>query len=92
MVYALALVYVHGPRYKSGYNKPSDDNLLGVDMTDWGGLHRQRAHAPFNQVRNADGGYREYVRHQLATISKAMPMAPLGVSGCCAFVVSPMHS
>ena len=49
-------------------NKPSDDNLLGVDMPDWGGLHRQRAHAPFNQVRNADGGYREYVRHQLAKL------------------------
>ena len=48
--------------------QPSDANLLGVDMTDWGGLRRQRACAPFNQVRNANGGYREYVRHQLAKL------------------------
>ena len=48
--------------------QPSDANLLGVYMADWGGLRRQRARAPFNQVRNADGGYREYVRHQLAKL------------------------
>ena len=46
--------------------QPSDANLLDVDMADWGGLRRQRACAPFNQVRGAQGGYREYVRHQLA--------------------------
>ena len=31
--------------------QPSDANLLDVDMADWGGLRRQRACAPFNQVR-----------------------------------------
>ena len=47
---------------------PSDANLLGVDMTDWGGLRRARACAPFNQLRAAQGGYREYVRRQLAKL------------------------
>eukprot|EP00964_Phaeocystis_antarctica_P162515 scaffold136942_cov217-Phaeocystis_antarctica.AAC.1 len=42
--------------------RPSDDNLLGVDMADWGGLRKARACAPFQQIRNAQGGYREYVR------------------------------
>ena len=46
----------------------SDDNLLGVDMAEWGGLRRQRACAPFNQVRGAQGGYREYVHRQLAKL------------------------
>ena len=48
--------------------QPSDANLLGVDMADWGGLRRPRACAPFNQVRGAQGGYREYVRRQLAKL------------------------
>ena len=48
--------------------QPSDANLLGVDMSDWGGLRRPRACAPFNQVREAQGGYRSYVRRQLAKL------------------------
>eukprot|EP00966_Prymnesium_polylepis_P167928 3882574-Prymnesium_polylepis.1 len=48
--------------------QPSDANLLGVDMTDWGGLRRPRACAPFNQLRGANGGYRLYVRRQLAKL------------------------
>ena len=48
--------------------QPSDANSLGVDMADWGGLRRQRACAPFNQMRRAAGGYREYVRKQLAKL------------------------
>ena len=47
---------------------PSDANLLAVDMTDWGGLRRPRACSPFNQWRAAAGGYREYVRRQLAKL------------------------
>ena len=47
---------------------PSDVNLLGVDMADWGGLRRPRACAPFQQIRNAEGGYREYVRRQLVKL------------------------
>ena len=48
--------------------RPSDANLLGVDMSDWGGLLRPRACAPFNQLRAANGGYRVYVRRQLAKL------------------------
>ena len=47
---------------------PSDANVLGVDMADWGGLRRARACSPFNQWRAAAGGYREYVRRQLAKL------------------------
>ena len=48
--------------------QPSDANLLGVDMSDWGGLRRPRECAPFNQLRGANGGYRLYVRRQLAKL------------------------
>ena len=48
--------------------QPSDANLMGVDMSDWGGLRRPRACAPFNQLRGANGGYREYVRQQVAKL------------------------
>ena len=48
--------------------QPSDANLLGVDMSTWGGLRRQRVCAPFNQLRGAQGGYRDYVRLQIAKL------------------------
>ena len=48
--------------------QPSDANLLSVDMSDWGGLRRQRACAPFNQIRGAQGGVRAYVRRQVAKL------------------------
>jgi len=48
--------------------QPSDANLLGVDMSDWGGLRRPRVCAPFNQLRGANGRYRLYVRRQLAKL------------------------
>lgn len=48
--------------------QPSDANLLSIDMTDWGGLRRPRQCAPFNQMRAAQGGYRDYVRRQLAKL------------------------
>jgi len=47
---------------------PCDQNVLAVDMSDWGGLRRPRARAPFNQLRGAQGGYRYYVRAQLAKL------------------------
>ena len=47
---------------------PSDDNLLAVDMTDWGGLRQARACAPFAQLRQGNVGYREYVQRQLAKL------------------------
>ena len=43
----------------------SNDNLLSVDMSDWGGRAYPRANAPFQQLRNAQNGYREYVQNQL---------------------------
>ena len=48
--------------------QPSDANSLTVDMAEWGGLRRPRACAPFQQVRNAAGGYRTYVRNQLTKL------------------------
>ena len=48
--------------------QPSAANLLGVDMSSWGGLRRQRAYAPFNQLREAQGGYRDYVRRQITKL------------------------
>ena len=48
--------------------RPSDENLMDVDMADWGGLRRPRARAPFNQVRNGNAGYRWYVRRQLTKL------------------------
>lgn len=56
-----------GTTYREA-TRPSDNNLLGVDMADWGGLRRPRARAPFNQVRNANGGYRWYVRRQITKL------------------------
>ena len=46
----------------------SDANLLSVDMADWGGLRTPRGSAPFNQIRGAQFGYREYVRTQVAKL------------------------
>jgi hypothetical protein len=48
--------------------QPSDANLLSVDMSDWGGLRRPRACAPFNQIRGAQAGVGEYVRRQVAKL------------------------
>ena len=47
---------------------PSDDNLLGVDMKDWGGLRRARASAPWTKLRLAARSNRAYVRRQLAKL------------------------
>ena len=47
---------------------PSDANLLGVDMADWGGQRRARECAPFVQLRHGQNGYREYVRKQIAKL------------------------
>ena len=48
--------------------QPSDANLLAVDMSDWGGLRTPRGSAPFNQIRNAQTGYRAYVLAQLTKL------------------------
>ena len=36
--------------------QPSNDNLLSVDMSDWGGRAYPRTNAPFQQLRNAQNG------------------------------------
>ena len=46
----------------------SNDNDLAVDMSDWGGRAYPRTNAPFQQIRNAQNGYREYVTKQLAKL------------------------
>ena len=48
--------------------QPSNDNLLSVDMSDWGGRAYPRTNAPFAQIRNAQNGYREYVERQLGKL------------------------
>ena len=47
---------------------PSDENLLSVDMADWGGLRRQRACAPFAQIRAQQPRIQAYVREQVAKL------------------------
>jgi hypothetical protein len=41
---------------------PSDENLMNIDMADWGGNRAARASAPWEQMRLAMRDYREYVR------------------------------
>ena len=53
-----------GTTYRAA-TQPSNDNLLAVEMADWGGRAYPRTNAPFQQVRNANNGYREYVEKQL---------------------------
>ena len=47
---------------------PSDENLLSVDMSDWGGLRRQRTCAPFATIRRQQPHIEAYVRQQLAKL------------------------
>ena len=44
---------------------PSDENLLSVDMADWGGNRNARARAPWHQMRDGMRDYRKYVRKQV---------------------------
>ena len=44
---------------------PSDENLLSVDMADWGGNRAGRARAPWYQMRDAMQDYREYVKRHV---------------------------
>ena len=48
--------------------QPSNDNLMSVDMSDWGGRAYPRTNAPFAQIRRAHDGIREYVTKQLAKL------------------------
>ena len=41
----------------------SDENLLSVNMADWGGNRAARARAPWMQMRAAMSDYRKYVRN-----------------------------
>ena len=47
---------------------PSDDNLLNVDVTNWGGGRNPRAHTPWAQMARAmsgEHGYGQYVRDKM---------------------------
>ena len=46
----------------------SNDNQLSVDMSDWGGRAYPRSNAPFQQLRDAQLGFREYVRKQVVKL------------------------
>ena len=48
--------------------QPSNDNLMSVDMSDWGGRQYPRTNAPFAQIRRAQDGIREYVTRQVAKL------------------------
>ena len=48
---------------------PSDANLLGVDMTDWGGdrsVAQKRRNTPWAQIQSAMVDYRNYVQERLS--------------------------
>ena len=47
---------------------PSDANLLGVDMSTWGGLRRPRACAPFAVIKRQQPRIAAYVRAQVAKL------------------------
>ena len=48
--------------------QPSDANVLGVDLSDWGGRRAARQQAPWEQMRWAMTDYREWVRDQVAKL------------------------
>ena len=49
---------------------PSDENVLEVDVKDWGGSRRgaMRNHAPWRQMERAMEDYRMYVRKHLGKL------------------------
>ena len=47
---------------------PSDENLLDVDVKDWGGVRGLREHTPWKQSERAMRDYREYVRRHLGKL------------------------
>lgn len=47
---------------------PSDENALGVDLSDWGGLRRARERAPWVAMRDTMQDYRAYVREEIAKL------------------------
>ena len=50
---------------------PSDENLMDLDMTDWGGDRTaagKRNNTPWEQMRRGSIGYREYVRRKVGDL------------------------
>ena len=48
---------------------PSDANLMGLDMTDWGGDRssvQKRQNTPSAQIQRASVNYRDFVREKVA--------------------------
>ena len=49
--------------------RPSSENLLGVDMSDWGGNQYPRQHTPWKQMERAMRKYRAYVSRNVTKLS-----------------------
>lgn len=47
---------------------PSEENLLSIDLTDWGGNRDNRKGAPWNQMRRTADTYRVYVKEEVAKL------------------------
>ena len=47
---------------------PSDENLLNVDVADWGGMRNLREHTPWKQMERGMEDYRKYVRDHLGRL------------------------
>lgn len=47
---------------------PSDENLLGLDLSEWGGSNRSRVNAPWAQMMRTMHDYREYVLHNVTKL------------------------
>ena len=47
---------------------PSNENVLGVDMADWGGNCRPRKNAPWKQMERGMADYREYVTRNITKL------------------------
>ena len=48
---------------------PSHENLLGLDMADWGGNQYPRQHTPWKQMERAMLDYPEYVTRNVTKLS-----------------------
>ena len=48
--------------------RPSSENLLGVDMSTWGGNQYPRMHTPWKQMERGMDDYREYVTRNLTKL------------------------
>ena len=57
-----------GPDFNTA-TRVSHENLLGVDMSDWGGNQYPRQHTPWKQMERAMRKYRAYVSREVTKLS-----------------------